>query len=96
MPIFDFKNQMRGKSSEANVDQNNELLGLKNQATRLKIIRMRELTEKVGLCKSAIYQLVRDGGFPQPFAIAGSRARGWLESTIDEWIAAQSSARSGK
>lgn len=68
---------------------------MKDKESRLKIIRMRELTEKVGLCKSAIYQLIRDGEFPAPFPIAGGRARGWLESTIDEWIAVQSVARNG-
>lgn len=87
---------MKGKASESTIKHTKELVDLKNQATRLKIIRMRELTAKVGLCKSAIYQLIRDGGFPAPFPIAGGRARGWLESTIDEWIAAQSDTRSGK
>lgn len=86
---------MKGEASKAHNKRINEWSELKDQATRLKVIRMRELTQKVGLCKSAIYQLIRDGGFPAPFAIAGGRARGWLESTIDEWITAQSDARSG-
>ena len=73
-----------------------ELCESKEQADRLKILRMRQLTQKVGLCKSAIYQLIRDGAFPAPFAIAGGRARGWLESAIDEWIAAQSNVRNAK
>ena len=87
---------MKGKSSESNINQRKDLIGLKNQATRLKIIRMRELTEKVGLCKSALYALIRDGAFPAPFPIAGGRARGWLETTIDAWIAQQTNAIDSK
>lgn len=63
---------------------------------RAKVLRMNEVADKVGLCKSQIYKLVSERKFPQPFAIGGGRARGWLENTIDEWIVAQSNARSGK
>ncbi|KWD84412.1 MULTISPECIES: helix-turn-helix transcriptional regulator [Burkholderia cepacia complex] len=56
-----------------------------------KIIRMKQLTEKVGLCKSALYAKIQKGEFPKPFSVGEGRARGWLESTVDQWIQKQSS-----
>jgi len=50
-----------------------------------KIIRMRALTERIGLSKSEIYRRIQSGQFVKPISL-GPRAVGWLESDIDAWI----------
>lgn len=50
-----------------------------------KIIRMRTLTERIGLSKSEIYRRIHAGQFAKPISL-GPRAVGWLESDIDAWI----------
>ena len=53
----------------------------------LRIIRMQEVTDKVGLQPSTIYAMVQAGTFPSPFKIApGGRASGWLLCDIDGWM----------
>ena len=52
-----------------------------------RIIRMRDLIEKVGYAESTIYALVKNGKFPAPFKLTpGGRANGWFEHTIDEYL----------
>ncbi|MGI4813411.1 MAG: helix-turn-helix transcriptional regulator [Janthinobacterium lividum] len=55
----------------------------------MKVIRMKELTQKIGLGKSTIYRKINAKQFPVPFTIGMGRAAGWLESDIDEWIRQQ-------
>jgi prophage regulatory protein len=50
-----------------------------------RIIRMRELTERVGMCRSQIYNLIDAGEFPRQIRLS-SRCVGFYESEIDEWI----------
>ena len=65
------------------------------QENRQRVIRMSELTKKVGFAPSTIYDLVIKNKFPKPFKlIEGGRAAGWLESTIDAYLEMQ--ARGGK
>lgn len=52
-----------------------------------RVLRMTQVEAKVGLRKSKIYELMAAGEFPRNFPLAGSRARGFLESEIDAWIA---------
>lgn len=56
-----------------------------------RILRMRQLVEKVALSDSHIYALIQKNQFPRPFAIVyGGRAMGWYESDIDIWLAQRS------
>jgi prophage regulatory protein len=66
-----------------------------------KVIRLREVTQKVGLGRSSVYAKLRpnvhrphdyDPSFPQPIRI-GPRAVGWAECEIDEWLQAQAAKR---
>jgi prophage regulatory protein len=50
-----------------------------------RIIRMKEVIRRVGLSRSNIYQSIQTGCFPKQFAL-GSRAVGWLEEDIEQWI----------
>jgi prophage regulatory protein len=52
------------------------------------ILRLPSVKARIGLARSSIYQLVAQGRFPRPIAL-GSRSVGWLESEVDEWLAAQ-------
>ena len=52
-----------------------------------RILRMRDLRERLGLTASHIYAMVAAGRFPKPFPIIpGGCATGWLESTIDAYL----------
>ena len=52
------------------------------------VLRMKDLPKKIGYQPSTIYELIAKGKFPAPFKLVqGGRAAGWLEATIDDWIA---------
>lgn len=56
----------------------------------VRVLRMQEVTEKVGLQPSTIYAMVQNGSFPAPFKIApNGRAAGWLLSSVDSWLLAR-------
>lgn len=62
----------------------------KNTQESHRIIRMGELTKKVGYAPSTIYALITKNKFPKPFKlIEGGRASGWLESTINAYLQKQ-------
>lgn len=50
-----------------------------------KIIRLPEVLDKVGLKKSAVYKLIKEGDFPAQIKL-GKHASGWLESDVQVWI----------
>jgi prophage regulatory protein len=52
----------------------------------MKIIRFDEVMAKTGLKHSALYNLMAQGSFPKPVPL-GLKARGWLESEVNDWIA---------
>ena len=55
-----------------------------------RVLRMKELAHKISFQPSTIYGLIAKGKFPAPFKlISGGRAAGWLEATIDDWIASR-------
>lgn len=59
-----------------------------------RVLRMRDLPQKIGFKPSTIYEMVAAGSFPPPFKLApGGRATGWLESAVDAWLVER--ARSG-
>ena len=60
---------------------------MENSRINGRIIRMRELIEKVGYAESTIYALIKEGKFPAPFKLTpGGRANGWFEHTIDKYL----------
>jgi prophage regulatory protein len=64
-----------------------------DSATTKRILRMRDLPQKVGFRPSTIYEMVAAGQFPAPFKIVpGGRASGWLESSVDAWLDERSRA----
>jgi prophage regulatory protein len=51
-----------------------------------KIIRLPEVKDKTGLSRSTIYLRMSKGEFPSSISLGG-RAVGWLESSVNEWLA---------
>ena len=58
-----------------------------HQAQTRRILRMRDICQKLSLCPSTVHDLVARGIFIKPFTlIPGGRAVGWLEVDVDQWI----------
>ena len=59
-------------------------------ATRIslgnRLLRRREVEQKTGKSRAAIYADIRAGTFPEPVPI-GAKSVAWLEAEIDQWIA---------
>jgi prophage regulatory protein len=51
----------------------------------LKILRLPQVCEVTGLCRSMIYQLEADLKFPQRVKI-GVRAVGWQDKEVNAWL----------
>jgi prophage regulatory protein len=58
-----------------------------------KIIRRPAVKAKTGIPNSTMALKIMKGEFPRPVPL-GARSVGWVESEIDEWIAARIDARS--
>lgn len=56
-----------------------------------RVLRLREVMDRVGLSRSTIYDRINktspryDETFPKPVKL-GRSAVGWLESSVDHWI----------
>lgn len=51
----------------------------------LKILRRKQVENRVGLSCSTIYAGVAAGTFPKPIQL-GAQSVGWLASEIDAWL----------
>jgi prophage regulatory protein len=49
--------------------------------------------ERIGLRTTELYDLIKEGKFPQPVRL-GKRAVAWVESEVDGWIQERIQARS--
>jgi prophage regulatory protein len=54
--------------------------------SRNRLIRFHEVSQLVGLSRSTVWRLERQGAFPSRRQIA-SRAVGWMAEEIQQWIA---------
>lgn len=52
------------------------------------ILRLPSVRSRVGYSRSSIYNYMAKGEFPKPVRL-GTRAIGWLESDIEQWIASR-------
>jgi prophage regulatory protein len=50
-----------------------------------QILRMFEVSDRIGLAKSSIYEQIRKGSFPKPIKLS-PRSVGWLEADINSWL----------
>lgn len=51
-----------------------------------RLIRLDEVCRRVGLGKSMVYQMIKNGRFPRPYKISPFAAR-WSEREVVAWIA---------
>jgi prophage regulatory protein len=51
-----------------------------------RILRFAEVSARVGLKRTAIYDRIKAGTFPQPVALSEHHV-GWYESEVTAWIA---------
>ena len=49
------------------------------------ILRLPEVKKNTGLSRSTIYLRISQGTFPKPVSL-GTRAVGWLELEIQDWL----------
>ena len=56
------------------------------------ILRLPAVKARTGLSRSTIYLRISEGIFPKQIHL-GSRAVGWVETEIDEWLEQQIDAR---
>lgn len=52
-----------------------------------RLLRIAEVGERVGLGKTKIYALIKDGEFPEPTKVG--KASRWLSRDVTEWIEAR-------
>ena len=50
-----------------------------------RFLRLPEVMARTGLSRSTIYVRLEQGRFPRPVSL-GSRAVGWVEAEVDEWM----------
>ena len=58
------------------------------------ILRLPAVKARTGLSRSTIYLRISEGSFPKPVSL-GSRAVGWVESEINDWLDQQIKASRG-
>lgn len=56
--------------------------------TAKAVLRLPTVMNRCGISRSFIYARMRTGDFPRPIPI-GKRAVAWLESEIENWLAAK-------
>lgn len=61
----------------------------------LRFQRLKEVKAQVGYKRTAIYEMIKRGEFPKPYAL-GPRAVGWLSSDISAWIESRIKAAGGQ
>jgi prophage regulatory protein len=61
----------------------------------MRVLRREQVTAKIGLERSAIYQRVKLGTFPKPIQL-GPKSVGWVEAEVDAWIEERVVARDSK
>lgn len=53
----------------------------------MRWLRLPDLTQKLGLGKTSIYELIKTQDFPQPRLVRGLKnVSVWLESEVETWM----------
>ena len=56
-----------------------------------KVLRISTVVDRVGLCRSSIYNLMNAGKFPRAVRLS-ENAVAWRESDIDQWLSEREAA----
>ena len=51
----------------------------------VRLLRLPDVLVRVGISRSAVYELVQRGAFPRPVKL-GTRCTAWVEREISAWI----------
>lgn len=51
----------------------------------MRFLRLKDVMEKTGLSKSAIYSKIKEREFPASVPI-GSRTVAWIDSDVEKWL----------
>jgi len=51
-----------------------------------RFYRLHEVSVLVGLSRATIYRLIKQGCFPPGISLTGSRAVGWHEPDLVQWM----------
>ena len=51
----------------------------------MQLLRIGEVSSRVGLCKATLYRLIANEDFPAPVHPSKGAAR-WVEAEIDAWM----------
>jgi prophage regulatory protein len=51
-----------------------------------QLLRCHAVLARIGISRSRLYELVRDGQFPPPVSVCGGHVIAWHEAVVDEWI----------
>ena len=58
------------------------------QVSDKRILSIKDVTSQLGISKSGLYNLVKNGYLPKGITL-GARKVGWLQSDVDEFIQKQ-------
>ncbi|KQX19090.1 MULTISPECIES: helix-turn-helix transcriptional regulator [unclassified Sphingomonas] len=50
-----------------------------------RILRIKAVLSRTGLCRSTMYRMIQNGTFPKSIQIS-TRCAGWRESAINDWL----------
>lgn len=64
-----------------------------NTEAQRRIIRLPEVSQLVGLGKTAIYDRIKEHTFPAPIKLG--RASGWVAEEVQKWLETQITATRG-
>ena len=56
-----------------------------NKQVEQRIFRLPQVISMYNVSKPTIYRQIKEGKFPKPVKLAGSRAVGWLKKDLVEW-----------
>ena len=62
-------------------------------AVQLRVIRHKQVCEKLQISSAKLFDMVARGQFPKPFTLVpGGRAVGWIEADVDFYVLARKEA----
>ena len=74
------------------VTQTNPESSSGNTLTSPRLIRLTEVTRRIGMGRSWVYEQIKKDEFPRPLTYGG-RAVLWVEAEINDWIERQIASR---